>query len=139
MNFEKMPNTGEEKENNLEEMNENEVEEKVENELENSAEGEMSEEQLEQTKEDIKEIETLATEFDNYSEEQIQEKYKSSSTFREKLDKAKIVLGAIGVAGSYAAAFAFHSGSDMKSAMIAVAGVVGTALAMTIISPEKDY
>ena len=131
MNMEKMPNFAEGKEN--ENINENNVEEIKENEVENSAEGEMTKEQFESVKEDIDELEKMAPEFNNYSQEEIQEKYESSSSFRDALDNAKYIVAALGFGGSYAIGMAM-SGPDIKQALVTVAGIVGTAVITSMMS-----
>ncbi len=122
-----MPNPGEEKEKNLEKSNENEVEELNENEIEGAVEEEMSKEQLEETKENIKEIESLAAEMEGVDNSQVKEKYESSSSFREQWDNVKEIVTTLGVVGSVGAGVALGSG-NMQSILIATAGILTTAV-----------
>jgi hypothetical protein len=132
MNFEKMPNPGEEKENkfeeNIEKNNENEVEEINENEIENSAEKEMSKEQFENVKEDINELESLSTEFEGYSEEEVEAKIEKNPKLKDKLKNALTIATSLGVVGSLGAGMAM-SGGSISGIIVGTAGVLTTAIA----------
>jgi len=127
--MEKMPNFNEGSEN--ENINENNVEEIKENKVENSAEDEMSKEQLESVKEDIHELENLAPEFEHYTQQDIQKKYESNSSFRNKLDNLKYVVAALGFTGSYAL------GAMTGSYLVTVCGIAATAVATALMTNES--
>lgn len=132
MNFEKIFNFGKEKEKNLEEINENEVENKDEN----KAKKEVSMEQVESVKENIKELEVMALEFENFSQEDVQRKYESSSSFKDSLDNVKYIITALGLGGSYALGMSM-SGPDIKQVLVTVAGILTTIVVTTMIENKS--